>query len=219
MKKLGLMLAVAPCAILFATPAAASIVSWDVTTAGPGFNAKQAIPRPGEHRFQFQDGSTFSIDTSNLTGTFTATAINDLGDVATFALNLSGYEDTLPASFKYVQGNGLPYDGDHMNFFTNAQGTITINGAAYSLNPADPLKDNSLFQFGIGANAKNSDLGGSAWFNMLDPSGNALTKMWDLNFSMDRSGTAVPAPAGLALFGLGLIGLWGARRRKAIAAA
>ena len=60
------------------------------------------------------------------------------------------------------------------------------------------------FQVGIGANDKNGLLGASVW---LDIGG----QNWDINVNLAQ----VPAPASLALFGLGLIGLGMVRRRTA----
>lgn len=205
-----------------ATPAAADVISYDVTDA-----TSNSCPhglwtnntRSGCSRyFSFQDGTTFTIDTDAGTGTFTGIAINDLGETAVLDLSLSGFLDALDSSFDYKAG-GDPYDPTAQDFFSSAAGTITIDGQTFSLNPSDPLAGDTTFQFGDGANDKTGAFGGSAWLNILDPLGNALAH-WDINFNLAERPTEVPAPGGLALFGLGLMGLWaGQKRRRKVAAA
>ncbi len=95
-----------------------------------------------------------------------------------------------------------------------------INSAGHvaSLNPSDALAGNTTVQIGAGANDKTGDFGGSAWFNILDPSGWHLPHR-DINFNLTRRpATSVPAPGGLALFGLALVCLWASSRRKPVLA-
>lgn len=69
------------------------------------------------------------------------------------------------------------------------------------MNCCDPV-----FQFGIGADAKNkTEFGGSAWVN----TSKTASGHWDLNVAL----VSVPEPSVLALMGLGLFGL-GISRRK-----
>lgn len=207
-----------------AMPAAADVIEYDVTDATSGSCSHglwtNTRNRGCSRHFSFQDGSTFSLDTDAQTGSFTGTAINRLGETAVIDLSLSGFLDDLTGTgFDYKDG-GDPYDGSVMDFFTNAAGSITISGQRYTLNPHDPLAGHTTFQFGTGTNDFTSDFGGSAWLNILNPLGHAL-RHWDINFDLTRRPTAVPAPGGLALFGLGLMGLWAGqkRRRKVTAAA
>lgn len=200
-----------------ATPAAADVISYDVTDAASGkcphglwTNTRNS---GCSKYFSFQDGSTFSLDTDSQTGTFTGVAINDLGETAVIDLSLSGFlSDISGTGFTYKAGGG-PYDASVMDFFTNAAGSITIDGEAFTLNPNDPLAGHTTFQFGQGANDFTGDFGGSAWLNILNPLGHVL-KHWDINFDLAQRPTAVPAPGGVALFGLGLIGLWAGQRRR-----
>lgn len=205
-----------------AVPAAASIIEYDVTDYNAGSSCSHGLWTNSRNsgcsrNFSFQDGTTFSVDTDNGTGTFTGTAINNLGEVATLDLSLTGFSDTLPGGNTYKAG-GLPYDPARIDFFTDATGTITIGGTAYSLQAGDPFAGNTLFQFGTGANDKTSAFGGSSWLNFLNPNGYDYIgkKHWDINFNLSRR-TEVPAPGMLLLFGLGLLALF-SRRRKTVAA-
>ena len=193
-----------------AAPVQASTVEYDVTDYNSGSSCSHGMwtntRNSGCSRyFSFQDGSTLSVDSESGTGTFSATAINDLGEVATLNLSLTGLVDTLPGGNTYKAG-GLPYDPALIDFFTDATGTIDIDGQTYSLLGGDPFAGSTLFQMGTGANDKTGAFGGSAWLNILDPSG-ALLRHWDLNFNLSARPTDVPAPGMLILFmmALGLI--------------
>lgn len=207
-------------ALGLATPAQADILNYNVTNATGGscphglWTNNAFTSDSCNKKYAFQDGTTFSLDTDAGTGTFSGTAINALGEVATLDLSLSGFLDTLNGTgFDYKAGGG-PYDPATQDYFTNASGTITIGGNTYTLNPSDPFAGNTVFQFGPGANDKTGDFGGSSWLNILDPHGNALSH-WDINFDLSLiPGTPVPAPAGLLLFGIGLAGAYSLRRRK-----
>ena len=211
--------------MLAAAPASASIIEYDVTdfNAGSGGSCTHGLwtntRNSGcERYFSFQDGSVFSIDTVSGTGTFTGTAINNIGEVATLDFSLGGFADELPAGNTYKAG-GLGYDPARIDFFTSATGSITIDGTVYDL-ASDPFAGNTLFQFGEGANDKNSAFGGSSWLNLLNPNGSDYIDRthWDINFNLNRR-VDVPAPGMLVLFGLGALAVFGRRRRKAAALA
>ncbi|APE27244.1 hypothetical protein BMF35_a0415 [Aurantiacibacter gangjinensis] len=223
MMKIKLATGAAIIAMAFAAPAQAEVINYDVSNATGGncphglWTNNAFTSDSCNKRYAFQDGTTFSVDTDNGTGTFTGTAINQLGEVATLDLTLSGLLDTLDGTgFDYKAGGG-PYDPATQDYFTDAMGTIMIGGQIFTLNPMDPFAGNTVFQFGPGANDFTRDFGGSSWLNILDPHGNAL-RHWDINFDLTHAPTQVPAPAGLALFGLGLLGAWGMRRRRKVAA-
>ena len=209
-----------------AAPAAADVINYDVSNATSnscphGLWTNNAFHSGCSKKFSFQDGTTFSVDTDAGTGTFSGTAINNLGETAVIDFTLTGLLDDLSGSgFNYKRGGGDPYDPSVQDFFTGGSGTITIGGDVFTLNPSDPFAGSTVFQWGAGANALNSSpLGGSAWINILDPLGNAL-RHWDINFNLTERPTEVPAPGGLALFGLGLMGLWfGQKRRRKLATA
>lgn len=220
--KTKLALGAAVVAMGFATPAQADILNYNVSNATGGSCPHglwtNTLNSGCSRYYSFQDGSTFSVDTDAGTGSFTATAINNLGTVATLDLSLSGLLDTLNGTGFGYKGGGGPYDPASQDYFTNASGTITVGSRTYTLNPSDPLAGNTVFQFGTGANDKTGDFGGSAWLNMLNPWGYAIPH-WDINFDLTHVPTQVPAPAGALLLGLGLAGAWGARRRRKAKAA
>ena len=209
-------------ALGMATPAQAEVINYDVSNATnqPGCSHglwTNTLNSGCERRYSFQDGASFSVDTDAGTGTFSGTAINSAGQTAVIDLTLSGLLDSLDGTgFTYKAGGG-PYDPSIQDYFTSALGTITIDGRTYTLNPSDPFAGSTVFQFGVGANDKNMDFGGSSWINMLDPYGSSLAH-WDLNFDLSRVPTSVPAPAGLLLFGFGLAGAITLRRRRKLAA-
>lgn len=201
---------------LYAAPASASTIDYDVTNYGPSGPCTHGLytnrsDRGCAKRYEFQDGTTFSQDLDAGTATFTGTAINLNGKTATLDLTLGGFKDALNGE-DYKAG-GLPYNPSTMDFYTTASGTITIDGKVFTL-ANDPFAGDTTFQFGVGANDKNSAFGGSAWLNLLDPSGWSIPH-WDINFNLsERPGTPVPAPGGMALFGLALAGLWLRQRRR-----
>lgn len=205
-----------------AMPAQASVIDYDVTSHNAGTSScphglwtNNAFHSGCSKKFDFQDGTTFSVDADAGTGSFVGTAINNLGQVAELDLTLGGLVDAL--SGEDYKAGGLPYDPTTMDFFTNASGTITVDGAVYTL-AADPFAGDTTFQFGTGANDKNSAFGGSAWLNLLNPHGYAIPH-WDINFNLAKRPTDVPAPGGLALLALGVAGIWAGRRRRAVRAA
>lgn len=220
MKKYVLLAAVAGPALAFAAPAQASIIQYDVTNATDGacqHGLWVNSLRSGNcnKRFSFQDGTTFTQDTHAGTATFTGTAINKIGEVATLNLSFSGFQDNLlPGQEFKSPPHGVAFNPAEIDFYNTGAGTISIGGKTFTLDPSDPLTDNTTFQFGPGANDFTSDFGGSAWLNILDPSGKRIPH-FDINFDLAlRPGTPVAAPGALALFGLALAGVWAGRRRR-----
>lgn len=200
-----------------AAPVSASTIDYDVSNATSNSCSHglwtNTVGSGCAKKYSFQDGSTFSQDTAAGTATFTATAINNLGKVATLDLNFKGFQDALTPGQMYKGGGGA-YNAATMDFYSQASGTITIDGKVFTLNPNDAMAGTTTLQIGAGANDKTGDFGGSAWFNILDPSGWSLPH-WDINFDLTpRPGTEVSAPGGMALFGLALVGLWAGRRRR-----
>ena len=220
MKKLAIAIAFGASTMALSAPAAASVIDYSVSSHNSGTSScphglwtNNAFHSGCSKKFDFQDGTTFSIDTDAGTGSFTGTAINDLGEVATLDLAFTDLVDALPSGYDYKAGGGA-YDPSIMDFFLGGSGTITIGGDTYSLG-SDPFAGNTSVQFGFGANDKDGDFGGSAWLNIIDPNGVHLPH-WDINFDLaEIPTTPVPAPGGLALLALGLAGVWAGQRRRA----
>lgn len=204
-----------------AAPAAASTIDFAVSDATGGSCSHglwtNTFAKGCDKKFSFQDGSKFTQDTHAGTATFVATAINRQGQIAELDLAFSGFQDALTGNQDY-KGGGGPYDASTMDFYSSGSGTITIDGAVFTVNPADPLAGNTTLQIGPGANDKTGDFGGSAWLNILNPHHVSIPH-WDINFDLAKHGTPVPAPAGMALFGMALLGLWAGRRRRRLGAA
>ncbi len=211
-------LATAAMGAVAAAPASATVIDYDVTDATDAQCSHglwtNNVGSGCDRRYSFQDGTLFSQDTDAGTATFTGTAINGSGQVATLDLSFSGFLDALGSHDEYKDG-GSPYDPATMDFYSSASGTITIGGNVFRVNPRDPLAGNTTVQVGPGTNDKTDDFGGSAWLNILNPHGRSIPH-WDINFDLAaRPGTPVPGPGGMALFGLALVGLWAGQRRRA----
>lgn len=162
--------------------------------------------------FDIQDGSTFTLfndsgDSSDWTGQLVATAMNPQGVVADINLTFSNFAETHD---DYKQEGGIAYDPftdtPDIDFFLSVAGSIDINGTNYNI---DSFVENFGFQYGLGANAKTSfEYGASAWIQSPD----IRSHHWDLNLVF----TPVPEPTTLALFGIGIIGVsLASRKRKA----
>lgn len=231
--------AIAACAII-ATPqiAQANVIDFDVTdsrtTTSRGVTCSHGlfIARFGStcnQRFALQDGAVFSLDTNAQTATFTGSAINQRGNVANINLNFDDFlETTAGTGFRFRDQSNIGFvpslDAPDIDFFSGGSGTISVDNQVFTLNPRDPFLNNTLFQFGTGADNTRDAFEGSAWINLLDRYGRSIGSS-DLNLALtprltnstggSTGGTPVPAPAGLGLLALGLMGLgFGLRRTK-----
>jgi len=178
--------------------------------------------KPGESKykpniFSIDDGTLFSIfdDNGTLTGSLVGSASQRTGSelTAIFDVSFSGFAEThtdykvehgIPYNPLSVDMNGIladPFNGD-IDFFTMIEGTITIDNYDYNAT----FCCNPVFQFGIGASAKNtSQFGGSAWLDSSDKG------HWDINLNF----TPVPEPTPIALLGLGVALIGVLKRRNA----
>ncbi|MEO0501296.1 MAG: PEP-CTERM sorting domain-containing protein [Pseudomonadota bacterium] len=225
--KFGIALLSAATALAFAAPA----------TAGVGYNLGDAANqcngnghglwtndyRPGSgagcRQFFSVESGTFVVN-DNGTGAIQAFLINPAGVNATIDISLGGFTETLPDGSIYKREGGPGYnavtDDPDIDFFTEAEGTITVGGMVFTIDATDPFRGDTLFQFGgddgIGANAKNDELGLSSWLNIV-----GRNKHWDLNFDLVGQPffIDVPAPGAALLFGIGGLMLAGARRKRA----
>ena len=151
----------------------------------------------------FSIDGTLVIEDDLSTATLVGTAISPDNRVATISLVYSDFAET----HDYKQEGGIPWTPaddatNDIDFFTSVMGTIDIDGTVYTI---DDLAMNFGFQYGIGANAKDPNaLGASSWIQ-----GDMASHHWDLNLNLQ----AVPEPGTMALLGLGLVCLLGARRR------
>jgi hypothetical protein len=209
---------------MFSLPSNAAVI-YDVSstskvncgTAKHGLWTNQDI-NGGSCSNYFDIMGSLTIDNSGLPSNWTAvieaTATNPQGLVATISLMLSGFEDVYTT---YKQEGGAVYsaaadsndgilaapDNADIDFFTMISGTIDIGSTSYVVND---MVGEHAFQFGQGANAKDaSEFGGSAWVQ-----GPTIGDHWDLNLTF----AAVPEPATLVLFALGLLGIGSVRRRN-----
>lgn len=176
--------------------------------------------------FDIQPDSYIDIDEEAGTGRLYGSAENPFGNLATFDVSLGGWlETTEGTGFEYKEEGGPSYnpatDTPDIDFFTTvgADSAIHIDGVEYLFNINDPFTGNTVFQYGgsnTGANAKNDDLGASAWINIA-----GQDRHWDFNLNMVRIDDPqdVAEPATLALIGTGLLGFAAWRRRRTHASA
>ena len=179
--------------------------------------------RPGggacDNYFDIQAGSYLEImvdttDPSLTTGRLVGSAVNPSDYVAAFDIALSGFEEV----YTYKQEGGPAYDPltdtPDVDFFTQGDGSITITddlGGLFANYIFNGFAGGFGFQYGTGdtgANAKDSELGASAWIFV-----EGVGSHWDFNLNTIR----VPEPTTFALLAMGLLGIgFVGRRRKAL---
>ena len=206
--------------VLNATNNAGNDIGHGLWTSNSGYSPNQFSVNAGSTFFRiFEDDVTGEI-TGRLTGS--ATQVGGSGYTATWNISLASFAETAnykreqgidysanPGAFDIADEIANPLNGD-IDFFTVIGGNITIDPGGINdvYEPVEFCNDgncNYVFQFGVGASAKNSNaFGGSAWID--NPSVNG--GHWDFNLNF----VDVPTPAPLALLGLGLLAL-GTRRR------
>lgn len=118
-------------------------------------------------------------------------------------LTLGGFNDDLNTQDPIKASKGG--DPDLWEFYNTIAGTISTTGWV-----AEVVRTGPALQIGFGANDKTTDFGASTWLDVVTLNGNSSDYKWDLNMDL----IAVPEPSIIALFGIGLLGLGLARRRK-----
>lgn len=223
----------------FASAAQAGVVAqYDITNfnggSGPhGLWTNNTYDSALEDAFDntFDINGLFTINENNgsYTADFVATAMNDNGWTAAIDLDLTVFEERASNVTYKVEGGRSLSDilstelSDELaastnldvDFFTVLGGTITMTDAYGSI--IDSLQMENccapVFQFGVGANAKNkTEFGASAWIGVDNgvAGGSGKAGHWDLNVAL---ASPVSEPGTLALLGLGVLGLAAARRR------
>jgi hypothetical protein len=197
-----------------AAPAAAGQIVYkatDYTGGKHGLWTNDLKANPGDQYYSFQDDVRFTLDVDNDVATLTGTAINKSGLAASMNLTFTGWlETTQGSTFSYKKEQGLAYnpltDGPDIDFFTAGSGTIAIDGTTYNL-AGSPFVSNYAFQYGVGANGKNTtDFGAASWLSI-----DGRQKHWDVNFAMTP---AVPEPTTWAMMLLGFFGIGATMRGR-----
>lgn len=173
----------------------------------------------GDNTFSISSG-TFTVY-DDLTADFIALASNDYGYTAQIDLDLSDFsemstykKESGKAASEIVNGPAVAApDNQDIDFFNVLSGTISISNDNPLYNEVFNMENccAPVFQFGNGANAKNSvEFGASSWIGLDNggPGGPGKAGHWDLNVALVQ----VPEPGSIALLGMGLLGLGFARR-------
>jgi len=161
--------------------------------------------------FDIGAGSTFTLynddaDSSKWSAVLDATATNPFGAIADIQLTFTDFSET---STLYKKEGGGSYDpgtdSPDVDFFGAVSGKIEIDAVSYII---DGFVTDTLFQFGLGANAKvPTEFGASSWIVSSD----ILSHHWDLNLQFEEVSEA--PLTGMLIMGLSL--MLAARSRKA----
>ncbi|WP_299544164.1 VPLPA-CTERM sorting domain-containing protein [uncultured Roseibium sp.] len=200
--------------------AAAIVEQYDVMS----YNSGQHSLYMNGNRYHFASGALFTRYDDG-TGTLVGTATTD-GTLATagFDVNLNfgnfrnWAQQVAITSAPHAKGTG---NGDETQWsFMDLLPTSTLTGfngisAVYNLLMKPQPYGKYTYQYGIGANDKNGDLGLSGWFYTANQNGDpgspcGSNSTCDFNLKL----TPVPLPAGLALLPVGLAVLAGMRMRR-----
>lgn len=172
--------------------------------------------------YHFQPGALFTRY-SDGTGTLMGTATNNIGDGYQVKLSFANFRDWAAQSMAGLDAKGKG-NGDHTTWtYMDLVDVSTLTGVGTFTSMYElimkPQNGPYTFQYGNGANDKNSDLGLSGWFftkgangGPAAPCGNGSVCDFNLKLSV------VPLPAGIALLPVGLAVLAGMRMRRRRAA-
>ena len=225
--------------VSLATVMTSNVVTYEVTNFNGG-NGKHALwtnqDFSTDNTFTSNNDLFFSVynqgtddvsdDQAHLHGSTTATGF-DPDVTAIIDLRFSGGLSALDFSQQhYKKEGGLSYSDLLLNsptFWTDVLGSIIIGDDVFDVDRHVVMNDKTfVFQFGVGANAKNKhELGGSSWVQTCkrdagDEGADQCMESHhgDLNLAMRP--VSVPEPGTVVLLAAGLAGLVVSRRTVAV---
>jgi len=171
-------------------------------------NTKYASDGACGQYFDIKDGMlTIFEEDGERTAELMATAENPFGRVAEIMITFGGYTTDFP----YFKGGEPGADAEYFAELVEGVITVTLGDETHEW-IVEALAGQYAFQIGTGANDKNGEYGASTWLK-VSKNGDDYAKHWDINVELEPK-TTVSEPAGVAILGLGLIGLGAAMRRR-----
>ncbi len=160
--------------------------------------------------YDYQAGSTLTVDTTAGTAVLNATAENPAGITA--VINFA-WDNLVPAaSWTGMVKNGGGGNPADWLYFGSGTGSVTFfSGGSLLGTVALTIVPDTALQIGWGANDKTSEFGASSWLRTPSQYYRHFGTHWDFNMDL----AAVPEPSTLALLMLGMASLVLRRRMNA----